>query len=42
MAPSVNDTNNETAEVQSLLRQWEEEHHGATFDPEPLLTRQVN
>ncbi|XP_054275283.1 protein mahjong-like isoform X2 [Macrosteles quadrilineatus] len=39
MAPSINDTNNETADVQTLLRQWEEEHHAAMYDPVPLLTR---
>lgn len=39
MPPTVNDTNQETADVQALLRQWEEEHHAAAYDPVPLLTR---
>lgn len=39
MPPTINDTNQETADVQALLRQWEEEHHAAAYDPVPLLTR---
>ncbi|XP_039287323.1 DDB1- and CUL4-associated factor 1 [Nilaparvata lugens] len=31
--------NQEVAEFQSSLRQWEEDHQGTTYDPVPMLTR---
>lgn len=40
MAPPTNEpVDSETVDVQSLLRQWEEEHHAVTYDPVPLLTK---